>query len=176
MRTETTTRMLYKFDELSDDGKKKVIEKLWDLNVDYEWWEFIYEDAEQVGLEITEFDLDRGAYVKGKFTQAAIDVANEIIKEHGKDCETYKTAMEYIEEYAYMENHYRDMAIKEDDDAYWDVEDMYTDDIDIDFRQALLEDYASILQKEYNYQTSREAIIETIEANDYEFTADGNLA
>ena len=32
-----------------------------------------------------------------------------------------------------------------------------------------------ILQKEYEYQTSEEAIIETIKANDCEFTEDGKL-
>jgi hypothetical protein len=39
----------------------------------------------------------------------------------------------------------------------------------------LLEDYRIILSKEYNYQTSEETIKETIEANDYEFTAEGKL-
>ena len=34
----------------------------------------------------------------------------------------------------------------------------------------------SALQKEYEYLTGDEAIIETIEANEYDFTADGKLA
>ena len=33
-----------------------------------------------------------------------------------------------------------------------------------------------LLEKEYEYLTSREAIIETIEANDYEFDENGNIA
>jgi len=32
-----------------------------------------------------------------------------------------------------------------------------------------------MLQKEYEYQMSDEAIIETIEANEYEFTENGKL-
>jgi len=32
-----------------------------------------------------------------------------------------------------------------------------------------------MLQKEYEYETSEEAIVETIKANEYEFTEDGNL-
>jgi hypothetical protein len=32
-----------------------------------------------------------------------------------------------------------------------------------------------MLSKEYDYQTSEEAIIETIKANDYDFTENGNL-
>jgi hypothetical protein len=38
-----------------------------------------------------------------------------------------------------------------------------------------LEDYSIILQKECDYLSSEESIIETIEANDYEFDIDGNL-
>ena len=48
--------------------------------------------------------------------------------------------------------------------------------IEDEFLKSLLEDYSIILQKEYEYQTSEEAIIESIKANDYEFTEDGKLA
>jgi len=33
----------------------------------------------------------------------------------------------------------------------------------------------SILRQEYEYQTSEEAIIETIAANDYDFTNEGRI-
>ena len=59
MRTYTTEHTVYKFDELDESTKQAAIEKLWDINVDYEWWEFTYEDAANIGLKITEFDLDR---------------------------------------------------------------------------------------------------------------------
>jgi hypothetical protein len=36
--------------------------------------------------------------------------------------------------------------------------------------------YTCLLRREYEYQTSREAIIDSIEANSYEFTEKGNLA
>ena len=48
---------VYKFDELSDKVKDKVIENFSDINTDYDWYEFIYEDAGQIDLEITGFDL-----------------------------------------------------------------------------------------------------------------------
>jgi len=60
MRTIETT--VYKFDELSDEAKQQSIENLYDLNVDYEWWDCTYEDAENIGLKISEFDLDRASY------------------------------------------------------------------------------------------------------------------
>ena len=45
-----------------------------------------------------------------------------------------------------------------------------------DFLQSLCEDYRIILRNEYEYLTSEEAIIETIESNEYYFTEDGKLA
>jgi hypothetical protein len=45
-----------------------------------------------------------------------------------------------------------------------------------EFLKSLLEDYRIILSKEYDYLTSRESIIETIEANEYEFDENGNIA
>jgi len=43
-----------------------------------------------------------------------------------------------------------------------------------DFLNSLIEDYSIILQNESEYLQSDEAIKETILANDYEFTKDGN--
>jgi len=81
---------LYHFDELSEEAKQKAIEGLSDINTDYEWWESTYEDAENIGLKLTSFGLDR-------------------------------------------------------------------------------------MQKDYEHLTSSEAIIETIQANEYEFTENGKL-
>ena len=44
-----------------------------------------------------------------------------------------------------------------------------------EFRRSILEDYRIILQTEFEYLTSEEAIVEIIEANEYEFTADGHI-
>ena len=70
MRTRTTETTLYTFEELTDEAQEKALEHLWDINVDYEWWDFIVEDissfGEASGLGCTygkEFDLDCGAYV-----------------------------------------------------------------------------------------------------------------
>lgn len=54
MRTLETA--VYKFDELSDTAKSYALEKLYDINVDYEWWDFLFDDvadiAELFGLDI----------------------------------------------------------------------------------------------------------------------------
>ena len=56
---------------------------------------------------------------------------------------------------------------------YGDPEDL--EDLNKEFLRSLCEDYRIILQKEYEYLTSEEAIIETIEVNEYEFTEEGEL-
>ena len=48
-------------------------------------------------------------------------------------------------------------------------------ELEEDFNKSLAGDYLKMLKDEYEYQSSEEAIIETIEANEYEFTADGEL-
>lgn len=165
---------VYKFGELSDDAKKKVIEKLWDLNVDYEWWENVYEDAKRIGLEITEFDLDRGSYVHGEFIWSAEETAEEILKEHGKQCETFTTALNYLESRSALVHKYSDGIeidrVAEGNEHEFDDE---CDELDRDFLKSLCEDYRIILSKEYDYLTSEEAIIESIQANEYEFTEHG---
>ena len=76
MRTETIERTLYQFGELTDDAKQHAIEKLWNLNVDHDWWEFTYETIQKAGeclgidCTIDGFDLDRGSHValSGSYT------------------------------------------------------------------------------------------------------------
>lgn len=175
---------VYKFDELTEEAKQKAIENLYDINVDYEWWDLTYDDAANIGLKITGFDLDRASYVEGEFMDTALETAQAIIKEHGEQCETFKTAQDYMIEYnRLLAEQCQEVA----DDLYhrqiepeivFDLEyDDYinTGDIDAEFLKSLCEDYRIILQKEYEYLTSEAAIIETIQANEYEFTEDGEL-
>lgn len=172
MRTETTTRTLYLFDELSEDEKNAAIEKLWDLNVDHDWWDVVYMDAEDIGLKIHGFDLDRHD-IEGRFTRAANEVAQNIINNHGDMCETYKTAKAFMNDWepiftAYMDETSADYESRESEEKMLDLES--------EFLHSLLEDYWIMLRKEYEYMTSEEAIKETIEANEYEFTEAGELA
>lgn len=168
MRTIETKA--YTFSELSEDAKQKAIESLYDINVNYEWWEFIYEDAERVGLRITGFDLDRGLHASGGLTLSALEVAQNILNEHGEKCETYKIAQDFLHEHApifsdYMNEESKNYESKELEDDMTYLEDEFTKD--------LLNGYASMLQREFEHLTSEEVIAQTIEANGYEFTEDG---
>jgi len=140
--------VVYTFDELPDDAKESALEKLCDSNVDYEWWEYTVDDAKEIGIKISEFDIDHGT-IKGEYYDDAVDVKKAIMKSHGKTCDTYQTVLEY---------------------------DLRKNDVEDDLLYSLLQDYLSMLRKEYEYLTSEQAIIETIEANDYTFDINGNIA
>lgn len=172
MRQEQKTITYYKFDELSDKAKEHAIQELSDFNVYFDWWVFTYEDAANIGLKITGFDLDRNRHADGEFVLSANEVAQNILNNHGDMTETYKTADNFMKEwqpvfYGYMDESSEDYESQESENKLLDIEDQ--------FLQSLLEDYLIMLQKEYEYRTSEEAIQETIEANEYEFDADGNL-
>ena len=93
MRIDTVETKVYPFNELSDEAKQAAIENLYDINVDYAWYESTYEDAKAIGLVITGFDP---AQCDGDWTKDAEDVANLIIENHGEDCETRKDAEEFM--------------------------------------------------------------------------------
>jgi hypothetical protein len=167
---------VYPFDELSDESKEKAVAGLWDINAFYGWWESIYEDALSAQLKITEFDIDRGSYCRGEFVKYAKETADAIMEYHGETCETYKTATEYIAESAKL---YMKFPVKLDNDGWDDNErdrEKAQEELDDEFLKFILEDYRIVLQKEYEYLSSEDAIIETIKANEYEFTEDGALA
>ena len=168
--------MVYKFDELSEEAKQKVIEGLADINVDCNWFEFIYEDANNVGLKINGFDIDRRSYCNLEFTKGAENCADLIIANHGEACDTYNTAKKFLEDRTELVKKYSDGV---------DIERVYEgniyeldfelDELEEDFLKSLSEDYLSMLKEEYEYKTSEEAIVETIKTNDYEFTDNGKL-
>ena len=175
MRTVTPAPYkVYSLDELTADAREQAVENLYDINIGYEWWEFTFEDASNIGLKIEEFDIDRGSYVKADFTEDACFTAHKIIDEHGETCETYKTASVFLAD--------RDTIINgAEKDENGDFIDEYKldeelDEIESEFLKSISEDYRIILSNEYDYRASEKAIIETIKANEFEFTEDGKLA
>src|SRR6188474_2749885 len=87
---------VFKFEELSDKAKDNARDWFREASSGDEWWESTYENAENVGIKITGFALDRGSYCKGHFISRADETAHKIEKEHGEVCETFKTAKAYL--------------------------------------------------------------------------------
>lgn len=169
MRTETVTRNLYTFDELSEDAKQKAIDNNREMNVGDEWWECTYEDAHTIGLKITGFDLDRNRHATGEFTLSACEVAQNIFNNHGEQCTTFETAKEFMEDWQPVFDKYM-----ETEDVELEPELIRLED---EFLQSLLGDYSIILQNECEYLQSDEAITERLSDGElFEFTEDGEDA
>ncbi len=175
MREVTTTHQVYTFDELPESIQDKVVEKNYDINVTHDWWEFLLDDAAEIGLEITEFDDYK---CKGKFTKPEIDVANSIMSDHGEQCNTNRAAYQFMEELKPI--------IAELDVLTMDYENLSDEnrervetleekqeELSHEFLNALLEEYRITLRREAEHLTSRDSIIEAINANGYEFLANG---
>lgn len=168
--------MVYKYDELTEDQKLKVLEKQADINVDHEWWKYIYGEAKDLGFKIEGFDLDRNNYCKIKMIDSGCEIAEEIIKNHGESCETYKHAKQFLDYWKTLVEKYSDGINKDQVHENNEYEfDQDADELEEEFKKTLQEDYRIMLQQEYDYLTSREAIEEIIKANDYDFTEDGDI-
>lgn len=163
----TKTITLYTFDELSDAAKETA----------RNWYregltnEFVLDctldDANTIGLEIIELSQHRAN--KGRFIEGAAECAQSIIKDHGKECETYKTARSFLEsldslnvEYPEEEEGYR--ARKYDDEK---------EGLEKEFLQSLLSDYWRIFETDIEYLNSDQCVDENIRDNEYTFRENG---
>lgn len=204
MRIQETT--VYKFNELSDDAKQHALEKLWDLNVYYDWWDFLFDDAadiaEMFGLDLRQTRRERvdktsyykptiyfsgfssqgdGACFEGRYAykkgglKAVMDYApkDEVLHRIVRDLQNlqaknfFKVTFRTYHRGFY--NHENCMHL----DNYEGCE-QYEDDF-----LEVMRDFArwiySRLEFEYDWLTSEEVILESIEANEYEFTEEGDL-
>ena len=166
---------IYQFSELSEEAKEKAIQWGAELNISHDWWEFTYDDATNIGLKIDSFDLYRRE-INGEILNSATDTATKIIEDHGEECDTYKLASVFLMQWANLVSKYSDGIktdiVAEENEGQFDEE---ANELEAEFKRELLEEYLCMRDREYHYLTSEEAIIETIEANEYEFTEDGEI-
>lgn len=200
MRTIRTK--VYKFNELSESAQEKAIEKLADINTDYDWWESTYEDFKELCKTLS-IDVDlKNTFFNGFYSQgsgssftADIDVCeclkaikNEKWKEYApKENLSFYKVTDNMLRLCHLctcdiqpTNRESSVRINFDSDTYGthtNIDSVITEIEDFfeDVANTLNNWLFSQLQTEYEYQTSKEAIIETIEANEYEFTADGRM-
>lgn len=162
---------VYSFEELSEEAQEKAIDKFRFANVDYEWWESVYEMSQEIGIKIKGFDIDAGI-IKGELTSSFLDSFREIRKNWGRGSELYKTAKEYLNQY---NKAYKEWKKDEEELTLDDFESEDGARVEEDYKRAILEDFLILLKKEYEYQTSDETVKEMIIDNEYEFEEDGTL-
>jgi len=194
MRIDIVKTKVYKFSELSDEAREKAIEKLHDINIHCDWYEFVIDDAKEIG-KLIGINIDKiyfsgfwsqgdGACFEGNYEYRKGSVKT-IIEYAPKDKELQRIAGElqtiqskhFYKLCAYVKHsgHYyhkmcTNIDIQHANYAHYVPEN--ADEI-IEPLRDFMDWMYSWLQKEYEYLTSKEAIIETIEANEYEFTENG---
>lgn len=202
-RTETITRTLYTFDELSEEAKEKAISDNRDINVgdDY-WYECIYEDAKTIaslmGITIERiyfrgfWSQGDGACFEGYYSYEKGGVKK--VKEHApKDEELHRIAKElqniqkrYFygihakvrQSGHYMHERCTNFTIEFNEHpngGYWENTIEAENELAETLRDFMKWIYKA-LEAEYNYQTSDEQIAEYLEGNQIEFLEDGSQA
>jgi L-rhamnose mutarotase len=197
-REVTETRTVYTLQELQGAAREKALQKLADWNTDYGWWDTSIAQCKELGahmgIEITDIFFSGfssqgdGACYTGAYSYRKGAVA-KIKAEYPQETELHRivTELQKIQ----RRNFYRLAAIitkphrgVHEHSVYITVEthsvyagvtaDDETDLADVlrDFMRWI---YRS-LEKEYEYLTSEEELIEMADANGYEFTATGEIA
>ena len=190
---------VYKFDELSESAKQKAIEDYRQEGFDYDWYDAVYEDAKQIG-KILGIEIDNiyfsgfsnqgdGACFEGKY--AYIKGSAKEIKDHApQDEELHRIARELQK--LQKKNFYSLSATVKQSGHYsheycteinvYDNLNSYGD-VTIETEKALselLRDFMrwiyKQLEQDWDYLSSDEQIIETIQANEWEFDENGEMA
>ena len=159
---------LYYFDELSDKAKETAINDYRDINVDYDWWECSYNTWEEMGVKINHFDIYRQD-IGLEFYETEEEVAKYIVIDFGHN-EFYDFAKEYLEAKKKIDKTYKDSfdEFGECEDYDFELEEL-NDLFQYDLKHAIL----FWLKEELEYLQSDEAIADTLEANEFEFTEYG---
>lgn len=92
-------------------------------------------------------------------------IIDAIKKNHGGTCSTHTIAQQYEKEAKRLYGLDKPTEEKEE----------LKETLKEKFLNKIIREYRKMLQEEYNYKTSREAIIETFEANEYDFTTEGKI-
>jgi hypothetical protein len=190
-----------KFNELDERTQDKVLEKHYDINVDYQDWhesvlDYCKEKLEKFGVYKPEINYS-GFWSQGDGASFTGTIDSE-------DILVLLTSLKVLKKFRYLVDNLRkgniDLSVSIDRiSSHYSHENtcrtyldwrVSSDHVDYDLvasRARELEEYLEEwrvdtcheiykdLETEYDYQTSREQIIETLEANEYEFDEDGDI-
>jgi hypothetical protein len=194
----TKTVTAYKFSELSPPARARALESFRDINTDYKWYEPVYENMQAIGA-ILGIEIDK-MYFSG-FSSQGDGACFEGSFRYEKDC--VKKIMEYAPRNVYVHAIARNIAaiqkryfygitgrVKHSGHYYhnfctdFSFNNVYPTDIPLSSEDEksyiseirdLMQWFYRQLEVQYDYLTSDEAVIESIESNDYDFTIEGNF-
>lgn len=146
MRQEQITKTYLKFNELTKKQQDQVVDKLRDINTDFNWFEYSVEQFEAKLTKLGFYDIKTefsGFYSQGDGASFTAKHKRGVIYKGGYHLYSHSGTMLCDESKALL------LVAKR-----------------------LANKLYSELNSEYDYYQSNAAIIETIEANDYEFDQD----
>jgi len=167
---------LYEFEELSAEAKENAIERNRTMNVEWDWWDSTYETMKEIGIKISSFDI---YYRNISITiEDSHHTASETIKNFGEGMEIVKISKRFIAD--------RDALIKKlgegNDIAGYSVKEEFIDEYDEEieyleeeYRKEMAEEILTWLRDEYEFLQTDESVAETLIANDFEFTENGEI-
>ena len=154
----------FQFEELDSQTKEKVIENNRTINVDSDfWWQdelHIYKN--ELDIIVSEFDIYRRTM--NICIEDSFETAQKIVNFFGKESSIVKTAKIFLKDNI--------SVCKSYEDDWYELEEQL-EYLEEEFRREIAEEILSMLTSQYEYQTSDDAIKETIIANEYEFQEDG---
>lgn len=202
MRIELEEVKVYSLEDVKSNPEllKKVLKKHSDINISFDWWDFVYENFKENNDEY--FDIEN-IYFSGFWSQGDgamfeySDISNRLRNIFIDRLDLSPMRKGWLRNNVSVSGkgvqrglYYHEKSCShticwevDNGDLNWDrplyqwiesfandfenfVEELYVN---------LCSDLYSTLEKEYTYLISDEAILESLECNEYEFTEDGNI-
>tara|TARA_R110000764_G_scaffold94491_3_gene178288 strand:- start:93 stop:590 length:498 start_codon:yes stop_codon:yes gene_type:complete len=154
------------FEELDEQTKEKVIENNRTINVDSNfWYECELENFKhELKIKVNEFDVYRTEI--NITIENSFETAQGIVNFFGKESSIVYSAKTFIRDMIFIEEKYEHDGEKLEEELEY---------LEEEFRGEIAEEILSMLTSQYEYETSDDEIKETIIANEYEFTEDGEM-
>ena len=154
------------FEELDSQTKEKVIENNRTINVDSNfWYECELENFKhELKIKVNEFDVYRTEI--NITIENSFETAQGIVNFFGKESSIVYSAKTFIRDMIFIEEKYEHDGQKLEEELEY---------LEEEFRGEIAEEILSMLTSQYEYETSDDEIKETIIANEYEFTEDGEM-
>lgn len=187
METKTVTYNLYQYDELSDSAKENALEWAADINVNFEWWDFDgltgFSNSEirqyRLGNPSCDllkykkmyFDIDRGWYIQFIDAEFADDeIARKFLGVHKS---LWEQVYWLINDNPYRGTNTRLEYEPQDGNKEFTPKQIAILDRAVERFANKMHKALYALRDEYEGATSREAIEDTIRANEYTFDVEG---
>ena len=170
---KTIETIVYTYDELPTEKAKEAARDWW-IEGNYDWYNSVYEDAEQAGIKIKGFDLGCGQDIKLACVVSDTETAEYILANHGETCDTFKAAKAWENAIDALPEMPADFDCHNQAHVELEAELCAARDaIESKFIADLEKAYFKMLRDEYEYSQSEEAVSETLMANEYTFTETG---